>query len=143
MSAVIVTLFFGGPRPIAFGDTVLDIPGIPNGLEGSIWLLAKVLLFLYVYVWMRATLPRFRFDQLMALGWKVLLPLALAYILIIAIAVQVIERTLGWTSPRAEALALLALNLVLGWLLLFLLDRGRVVRGVGPRGSAVSRAVEG
>ena len=53
MSAVIVTLFLGGPQPIAFGDTTLDIPLIPNGLEGTVWFLLKMFLFLYVYVWLR------------------------------------------------------------------------------------------
>ena len=59
MSALIVTLFFGGPQPIAIGNTTLDIPFIPNAIEGTVWLLLKVLVFLYVYVWFRATLPRF------------------------------------------------------------------------------------
>ena len=84
MSALIVTLFFGGPQPIAFGDFVFDIPLIPNALEGSIWLLAKVLVFLYIYIWFRATLPRLRYDQLMDLGWKVLIPAALGWFMLLA-----------------------------------------------------------
>ena len=48
MSALIVTLFFGGPQPIALGTTVLDIPLIPNGIEGTVWLFLKVLVFLYI-----------------------------------------------------------------------------------------------
>ena len=84
MSALIVTLFFGGPQPIAFGDFVFDIPLIPNALEGTIWLLAKVLVFLYIYIWFRATLPRLRYDQLMDLGWKVLIPAALGWFMLLA-----------------------------------------------------------
>ena len=84
MSALIVTLFFGGPQPISFGDIVLDIPFVPNGIEGTIWLFAKVLVFLYIYVWLRATLPRFRYDQLMDLGWKVLIPASLGWFMLIA-----------------------------------------------------------
>ena len=82
MSAVIVTLFFGGPQPIAIGDTTLDIPLIPNGLEGTVWFLLKMFVFLYVYVWLRATLPRLRYDQLMDLGWKVMIPVALGWFLL-------------------------------------------------------------
>jgi NADH-quinone oxidoreductase subunit H len=78
MSAVIVTLFLGGPRGL------FDIPFIPNGLEGTLWLVAKVFIFLYSYVWIRASLPRFRYDQLMDLGWKLLIPVTLAVFLFLA-----------------------------------------------------------
>ncbi|CAN5479847.1 MAG: NADH-quinone oxidoreductase subunit NuoH [Acidimicrobiia bacterium] len=84
MSAVIVTLFLGGPQPIRFGDTTLDIPLINNGLEGTIWFLLKVFVFLYVYVWLRGTLPRLRYDQLMDFGWKVLIPVSLGWFLLLA-----------------------------------------------------------
>ena len=78
MSAIIVTLFLGGPRPL------FDIPFINDGLEGTIWFVAKLFVFLYVYVWFRATLPRFRYDQLMDLGWKVLIPVSLGVLLFLA-----------------------------------------------------------
>lgn len=69
------TLFLGGT----------DGPGSEEfwGL-GVLWLFLKALVFLFFYVWLRATIPRFRFDQLMGIAWKVLLPLALANILITA-----------------------------------------------------------
>ncbi len=86
MSAVIVTLFLGGPQPLR-----IDIGGLEwdgnlylGPLNGTVWLLLKVLLFLYAYVWFRATLPRLRYDQLMNLGWKVLIPLSLAWLLLLA-----------------------------------------------------------
>jgi NADH-quinone oxidoreductase subunit H len=113
MSAVIVTLFLGGPQPIAFGDTTLDIPGIPGGIEGTIWFLLKVLLFLYVYVWLRATLPRLRYDQLMDLGWKVLIPIALGWFLLLA-AIRV-GRDSDWNTwvVVGVALAVLVVSYVL------------------------------
>ncbi len=69
------TLFLGGPNG----------PGSEKywGL-GLLWLFIKVLLFMFFYVWLRATIPRFRFDQLMGIAWKVLFPLAIANILITA-----------------------------------------------------------
>ncbi len=78
MSAVMVTLFLGGPQGL------FDIPVIPGYIEGTIWFLAKLLLFLYMFVWFRATLPRLRYDQLMDLGWKVLIPISLGWLLLLA-----------------------------------------------------------
>jgi len=94
MSALIVTLFFGGPQPIAIGDFVFDIPLLPNALEGTFWLLAKILVFLYMYIWFRATLPRLRYDQLMDLGWKLLIPASLGWFMLLA--AQRLARQNGW-----------------------------------------------
>jgi NADH-quinone oxidoreductase subunit H len=84
MSAVIVTLWFGGPAgPQWFGP-----------VSGIVWLLAKIFVFLYIFVLIRGTLPRFRYDQLMDLGWKVLIPLQLGWLLLLA-ALNV-GRDEGW-----------------------------------------------
>ena len=94
MSALIVTLFFGGPQPIGIGNFVFDIPLLPNALEGTFWLLAKILVFLYMYIWFRATLPRLRYDQLMDLGWKLLIPASLGWFMLLA--AQRLARQNGW-----------------------------------------------
>ena len=114
MSALIVTLFFGGPQPISIGNTTLDIPFIPNAIEGTIWLLLKVLVFLYIYVWFRATLPRFRYDQLMDLGWKILIPGSLGWFMLLA--AQRVGRDAGWDQILVTLVT--ALVLIVGYGLL-------------------------
>jgi NADH-quinone oxidoreductase subunit H len=79
VSAVATTLFFGGwlrPFPNVAALGILDY------VPGWIWFLAKTFAFLYLFIWIRATLPRYRYDQLMRLGWKVLLPLAIANLVV-------------------------------------------------------------
>jgi NADH-quinone oxidoreductase subunit H len=114
MSALIVTLFFGGPQPIAIGNTVLDIPLIPNALEGTVWLMLKVIAFLYFYVWLHATLPRFRYDQLMNLGWKILIPAALGWFILLA--AQRVGTDAGWDQTVVTVST--ALALIIGYVLL-------------------------
>jgi NADH-quinone oxidoreductase subunit H len=76
MSAIIVTLFMGGPSgPIG--------PG-PEQLYPPLWFLLKLVVFLWLFVWTRGTLPRFRYDQLMDLGWKRLIPAALVWLMFLA-----------------------------------------------------------
>ncbi len=108
MSAMIVTLFFGGPQPISINGLTLDIPFIPNGLEGTVWLLAKVLVFLYMYVWFRASLPRLRYDQLMDLGWKLLIPASLGWFILLA--AQRLARNEGWNIFVTTAVAVVVLG---------------------------------
>jgi len=60
-------------------------------LPGFVWFVIKVLFFMFLYLWLRATLPRLRFDQLMSLGWKVLIPIALANLLVTSIIVYIVR----------------------------------------------------
>lgn len=81
MSALGITLFFGGwtaPFPESWW------PAANEGYLPLVWFFGKLLVFLFVFVWLRGTLPRFRYDQFMRLGWKVLVPISLVWILILA-----------------------------------------------------------
>jgi NADH-quinone oxidoreductase subunit H len=144
-SALMVTLFFGG----------WDIPGtqwdnLPpwTFLKFALTLaffVAKLLFFLFLYMWIRWTLPRFRYDQLMSLGWKVLLPLSLAYIVITGGAVLVLDmlqvpRGVQWFGISPFWAALGVLNLVLAVLLFVLLDRGRIISPAYSRLSPIQIA---
>jgi NADH-quinone oxidoreductase subunit H len=95
MSAIIVTLFLGGPAgPIG--------PG-PRNLYPLFWFLLKLLLFLGAFVWVRGTVPRYRYDQLMDLGWKRLIPISLLWLLFIA-AIR-IGRDQDWNPVVVPAVA--------------------------------------
>ena len=88
MSAIMVSLFFGGwlaPWPFP-----AQLEGFAGTLWGIFWFFLKTYFFVFVAVWMRATLPRVRVDQLMGVAWKVLLPLALVNLFVTAIAVVVL-----------------------------------------------------
>jgi NADH-quinone oxidoreductase subunit H len=85
MSAMTSILFLGGWLPI------IPLPPF-NWIPGPIWFIAKILLCMFVFMWVRATFPRFRYDQLMRLGWKVFLPLSLFWLVLTA-GVLV---TFGW-----------------------------------------------
>ena len=82
VSALATTLFLGGwhaPWPISLAD------GANTGWLPLLWFVCKVWIFLFVFMWLRATLPRLRYDQFMALGWKLLIPLSLVWILVVAV----------------------------------------------------------
>ncbi len=80
VSAMATTLFLGGwhaPWPLAGGP-------LDSGWFGPLWFIGKTLAFLFVFVWLRGTLPRMRYDQFMALGWKVLVPASLVWIVVVS-----------------------------------------------------------
>ena len=78
VSMIAATLFLGG-----YGGPLVDVEGLQ--WLGPIYLFAKVVLVLFFMIWLRATLPRFRYDRLMAFGWKIMLPLALLNVFIVAV----------------------------------------------------------
>ena len=128
-SALMATLFFGGwDIPFTHWD---DAPPwtIWKTLATVVAFSLKVGCFLFLYIWVRWTLPRFRYDQLMALGWKVMLPLALGYLAVLATAIWVLHDRLGWAYDARFALALFGVNLLIAIPLFFVLDRGRLVAG--------------
>src|ERR1043166_1612491 len=100
---LMVSLFFGG-WTLAMGDVglttaVLRSWGIWGGILGAVIFTTKVMTFMMMYVWFRATFPRFRFDQLMDLGWKWMIPLALGNIFVTGIIVLAgQERLLYWVG---------------------------------------------
>lgn len=156
-SALMATLFFGGwDIPIWTGDNMFwhegalirgfDDAGAPIAATPSVLITlltlgafcAKTAFFVLVYIWIRWTLPRFRYDQVMHLGWKVLLPAALAYIVLIAGTMLVLDQ-LGVPFGLFYGLALTGVSGLTTVVFLFFVDRDRVIGGAHGQGS-VTRA---
>ncbi len=85
ISAVTALLFMGGWLSPFEGIPVLD--SIFFIVPGFVWLMLKISFFLFVYLWIRATFPRYRYDQLMRLGWKVLIPVTIVWVIVTALMV--------------------------------------------------------
>ncbi|MFL5482419.1 MAG: NADH-quinone oxidoreductase subunit NuoH [Gemmatimonadaceae bacterium] len=134
-SALMATLFFGGwDVPFTAHDNIGPYSGWLSLLSVFIFL-AKILFFLFLYMWVRWTLPRFRYDQLMSLGWKFMLPLALIYIVLIA-AVLLGLSAAGIGQGMMQAAILGSFNIALIIVLFAILDRGRIISPAYGRMSA-------
>ena len=126
-SALMVTLFFGGwDIPLITWDNAWPHNAWKT-LVTTLFFFLKILFFVFVFMWIRWTLPRFRYDQLMALGWKILLPLALVYIVAMASAIVGLDYAGFRRNSWQFGGSLLLMNVIFVFLLFFLLDRGRIV----------------
>ena len=136
MSALMATLFFGGwDIPFTTWDDVrvgtAGVSSEPSLVKTLATLGAfslKTIFFVFCFIWIRWTLPRFRFDQVMALGWKVLLPSALVYIMVIATAVWALV-DVGEAISFTDEMILFAINIVVIGIVLWIVDRGRLIVG--------------
>ncbi len=126
-SALMATLFFGGwDIPFTLWDNLAPHTGLKTILTLGCFA-TKVLFFLFVFMWVRWTLPRFRYDQLMSLGWKFMLPLALGYIVAIATTVVTLD-ALGFARGSIPFhTGLILLNIAAVVIIFMLLDRGRLI----------------
>jgi len=125
-SALMATLFFGGwDVPFTSRDNIGPYSGWLTLLSIGIFLF-KILFFVFVFMWIRWTVPRFRYDQLMSLGWKLMLPLALVYIVLIA-AVMLGLSAADIQPGMLYATILGATNVAILIILFAILDRGRII----------------
>ena len=157
-SALMATLFLGGwDIPFVTWDDAFWYEGVlirGFGADGSVLMASaawwKTLLtlgafalktgfFLLFFIWVRWTLPRFRYDQVMQLGWKVMLPTALAYVMVMAASMLVLDQV-GVAYGFFYGLALTGVSLVCTVLFIFYLDQDRVLKGAAARAPSLSGA---
>jgi len=115
VSALATTLFLGGwraPWPISLWDAA------NTGWWPILWWLIKVQIFIFIFIWLRGTLPRYRYDQFMKFGWTMLIPISIVWIVIVAVARQLRnESAMSSTSILASGIAALIIVLLAIWLL--------------------------
>jgi len=150
-SALMATLFLGGwDIPFWSGDDAFwyqgmlisgfDALGAPIAANPTWWktlltlvsFSVKTLFFVLVYIWIRWTLPRFRYDQVMSLGWKVMLPISLGYTMLIGGTILVLDE-IGVQFGFMFGLVLTGVSLACLLAFMFFLDRGRIIKGAAGR----------
>ncbi len=135
VSGLTAVLFFGGwDIPFTQWDNIPPFTVVKTVVT-LLAFLAKMASFLFLFMWIRWTVPRFRYDQLMSLGWSVMLPVALAYIMLIA-GVTLLLDFIGLERGVVFSLAMLVMNIVLLVVLFGWLDRGRII---SPSSARVDR----
>jgi NADH-quinone oxidoreductase subunit H len=151
-SALMATLFFGGWDLPGTWDNAFwhdgqlirgfDASGAAMAATPAVWktlltfaaFAAKTSVFLVIYIWVRWTLPRFRYDQVMALGWKVMLPVALAYVMLVAATILVLDE-IGMAYGFGFGAALTGVSLMATLAFMFFIDRGQTIAGAAARQS--------
>jgi len=139
-SALMATFFFGGwDIPFWAGDNMrMAADATVVGATPALWITLLTALsfamktgfFVLLFIWVRWTIPRFRYDQVMSLGWKVMIPGLVAYIIVIGAAMLSLERA-GIEFGTTYMLWLTGLNVVGVLVIMFWLDRKRVILGAG------------
>ena len=150
-SALMATLFLGGwdiPGPwddafwyqgqlikgfAADGSVLLAAPSVLKTLVTLVAFAVKTGFFLFFYIWVRWSLPRFRYDQVMALGWKVMLPVALGYVMLVAGTMLVLDELGMRSGGFAYGLVLTAVSMMATVGFVVFLDRGRTIAGAAAQ----------
>ncbi len=126
VSALATTLFLGGwraPWPLSLWESA------NTGWWPMLWWLLKVQIFIFIFIWLRGTLPRMRYDQFMRFGWKVLIPVSIAWIMIVSIArVLRDDVVLSTTEILVSGAVVIVLLLIGSWLIQSRQDRRQRVR---------------
>jgi len=141
-SALMATLFLGGwdipftnwddMRVVAEGVVMGSEPTLLKTLATFASFAVKTLFFVFVFIWVRWTVPRFRYDQIMQLGWKVMLPVALAYVMVVAASILALD-SLGIGYGFTFGLVMTVVSAICTGLFLLVLDRGRTLTGAASQ----------
>jgi NADH-quinone oxidoreductase subunit H len=128
VSALATTLFLGGWRAPFWIDSFW--PGANEGYWPFLWFMGKVLAFIFVFIWLRGSLPRLRYDQFMAFGWKILIPASVVWI--VAVAAMRVVSLRGGFNPQVLVIlgVVLAVLVLASW---FLPERGTPVDEAEPQ----------